>query len=56
MKLTAVEAEVLELIIKDYTTSEISAKLNVTSKMVSIYRRNMLLKLDVRNAFFEWRT
>ena len=51
MKLTAREAEVLELIIGDYTTAEIADKLNVTSEIVSAYKRNMLFKLDIRNVF-----
>lgn len=51
IKLTAVEAQVLELIIKDYKTSEISERLKVTSNLVRAYKRNLLMKLDIHNVF-----
>ncbi|MFD0989658.1 response regulator transcription factor [Mariniflexile jejuense] len=47
--LTRREKEVLELIVKEYTTEEIAEKLFVTSKTVEAHRSNLIQKLGVKN-------
>ncbi|MEX0968730.1 MAG: response regulator transcription factor [Bacteroidia bacterium] len=49
VELTSREKEVLELIAKEFTTSEIAAKLYLSAHTVETYRKNLLNKLDVRN-------
>ena len=48
-KLSKREKQVLNLIIEEHTTGEIAEKLFISSGTVETHRRNMLLKLDVRN-------
>lgn len=43
------EKEVLELILKEYTTGEIAEKLNIGFGTVETHRRNMLVKTGARN-------
>jgi DNA-binding NarL/FixJ family response regulator len=43
------ETEVLELICKQYTASEIAEKLFISSRTVDGHRNNLLLKLDCKN-------
>ncbi len=48
-KLTRREKEVLKLIIDEYTTDEISAKLFISSTTVISHRKNLLRKLNAKN-------
>ena len=43
------ELEILELIIKEYTTQEIAEKLFISSRTVDAHRRNLLQKTGARN-------
>lgn len=43
------EKEILELIMEEYTTQEISKKLFISFGTVETHRRNMLIKLGARN-------
>ena len=43
------EREVLSLIVKEYTTTEIADELNISLKTVESHRRSLLTKLNVRN-------
>lgn len=43
------EKEVLQLILKEYTTQEIAEKLFISFGTVETHRRNMLIKLGARN-------
>lgn len=47
--LTRREKQVLQLIVDEYTTSEIAEKLFIGFGTVETHRRNLLMKLDVRN-------
>ncbi|MDX1462058.1 MAG: response regulator transcription factor [Marinirhabdus sp.] len=47
--LTEREAEVLELICKQYKTSEIAKKLYISPRTVEVHRKNLLLKTGVKN-------
>lgn len=47
--LTRREKEVLELIVKEFTTEEIANQLFITSKTVEAHRSNLIQKLDVKN-------
>lgn len=47
--LTRREKEVLELIVKEYTTEEIATQLFITSKTVEAHRSNLIQKLEVKN-------
>ncbi len=49
IRLTNRETEVLDLIVKGLTTSEIAAQLFVSSTTAETHRKNLLRKLDVRN-------
>lgn len=49
-KLTSREKEILNLIIKEYTTDEIATALFVSSKTVESHRSNLLQKLGVKNS------
>lgn len=48
-RLSKREKQVLQLIMKELTTSEIADQLFISPGTVETHRRNMLLKLDVRN-------
>jgi len=48
-KLTRREKEVLQLIVDEYTTDEIAAKLFISSTTVISHRKNLLRKLSVKN-------
>ena len=43
------EREVLELIVREFTTPEIAEELNISLKTVESHRRSLLTKLNVRN-------
>jgi len=48
-KLTLREKEILDLIIKEFTTEEIATKLFVSTKTVESHRGNLIQKLGVKN-------
>jgi DNA-binding NarL/FixJ family response regulator len=48
-QLTKREKQVLQLIVAEYTTTEIAEKLNITFGTVETHRRNLLTKLGARN-------
>ncbi|MFK8004993.1 MAG: response regulator [Saprospiraceae bacterium] len=48
-KLTRREKEVLQLVVNEYTTDEIAAKLFVSSTTVISHRKNLLRKLNAKN-------
>jgi DNA-binding CsgD family transcriptional regulator len=43
------EVEILKLIISEYTTSEIAAKLSLSRETVKTHRRHLLFKCSARN-------
>ena len=43
------EAEILTLILKEYTTNEIAVELHLTSETIKSHRKNLLLKFGARN-------
>ena len=43
------ELEILRLIADEYTTDEIAQKLFISSHTAKTHRRNIILKLDVKN-------
>ncbi len=43
------EMEILRLIADEYTTEEIAEKLFISAHTAKTHRRNILLKLDVKN-------
>ena len=47
--LTRREKEVLELIVKEYTSEEIAEQLHITLKTVEAHRSNLIQKLEVKN-------
>lgn len=47
--LTEREIEVLKLIAREHSTSEIAKKLNVTAKTIETHRRNLYKKIKVKN-------
>jgi len=47
--LTNREREILEYISKEFTNKEIASKLFISPRTVDTHRRNLLLKLDVKN-------
>lgn len=49
-KLTVREKEILNLIIQEYTTEEIAAKIFVSAKTVESHRSNLIQKLGVKNS------
>lgn len=49
-KLTVREKEILSLIIKEFTTEEIAAKIFVSTKTVESHRSNLIQKLGVKNS------
>ena len=49
-KLTVREKEILELIIKEFTTEEIAEKIFVSIKTVESHRSNLMQKLAVKNS------
>ncbi len=48
-KLSVREREVLQMIAEGNTTVDIAAKLNVSRKTVETHRKNLMLKLDIKN-------
>lgn len=44
------EQEILQLIADEYRTEDIADKLYITHNTVQTHRRNLLVKLDVRNS------
>ena len=48
-KLTKREKEIINLIVNEFTTSEIAEKLFISEKTVETHRKNLLQKLNVRN-------
>ena len=48
-KLTVREKEILHLIIQEFTTEEIAAKIFVSTKTVESHRSNLIQKLGVKN-------
>ena len=49
VSLTCREKEILEYISKEYTNKEIASELFISRRTVDTHRRNLLLKLDVKN-------
>ncbi|MBL0012989.1 MAG: response regulator transcription factor [Flavobacterium sp.] len=49
-KLTIREKEILSLIIKEFTTEEIAAKIFISTKTVESHRSNLIQKLGVKNS------
>ncbi|WP_396186449.1 response regulator [Flavobacterium sp.] len=49
-KLTVREKEILNLIIQEFTTDEIAAKIFVSTKTVESHRSNLIQKLGVKNS------
>lgn len=49
-KLTSREKEILDLIIKEYTTEEIAGKIFISVKTVESHRSNLIQKLGVKNS------
>jgi len=49
-KLTVREKEILNLIIQEFTTEEIAAKIFVSTKTVESHRSNLIQKLGVKNS------
>jgi DNA-binding NarL/FixJ family response regulator len=49
VSLTNREKEILEYISKEFTNKEIASKLFISHRTVDTHRRNLLIKLDVRN-------
>lgn len=49
-KLTSREKEILELIIKEYTTEEMANKLFLSAKTIESHRSNLIQKLGVKNS------
>jgi len=48
-KLTAREKEVLHLLVHEYNTQEIAHLLYISAHTVTSHRKNLILKMDVRN-------
>ncbi len=48
-KLTIREIEILQLIMKEYTTTEIASKLHLSSEIIKTHRRHLMGKLQARN-------
>jgi len=48
-KISRREQEVLDLIVKEFTTQEIANQLFISLKTVESHRRSLLTKLNVRN-------
>lgn len=49
MRITHREIEVLQLIVQEYTSKEISAKLYVSTETVISHRKNLVQKLNAKN-------
>jgi DNA-binding NarL/FixJ family response regulator len=49
-KLTPREIEVIQLIADGFTDAEIADKLNISPKTASTHRKNILRKLNLKNA------
>lgn len=48
-RLTSRELEVLTLLSEEYSTKEIASKLNLSNSTIESHRRNLLIKMQVRN-------
>lgn len=48
-RLTAREQEVLYLLSQEYSTKEIATKLNLSNSTIESHRRNLLIKMQVKN-------
>ncbi len=48
-KLSTREIEILQLIMKEYTTTEIASKLHLSSETIKTHRRHLMGKLHARN-------
>lgn len=49
MRLTGREKEILQLIAYEHTTDEIARQLYLSRHTVITHRKNMMIKLDVKN-------
>jgi len=49
-KITRRELEVIKLIAKEYTTQEIADTLFVSTNTVATHKRNLFVKMDVKNS------
>jgi DNA-binding CsgD family transcriptional regulator len=47
--ITARELEILQLVVKEYTTREIGEKLFISNNTVDTHRKNIMRKLEVKN-------
>lgn len=48
-RLTARELEVLKLLSQEFSTKEIAQNLNLSSSTIESHRRNLLIKMQVKN-------
>lgn len=48
-RLTSRELEVLTLLSEEHSTKEIALKLNLSNSTIESHRRNLLIKMQVRN-------
>ncbi len=48
-KLTARELEILNLLSQEFSTKEIAQNLNLSCSTIESHRRNLLIKMQVRN-------
>ena len=48
-RLTSRELEVLTLLSNEFSTKEIALKLNLSNSTIESHRRNLLIKMQVRN-------
>lgn len=48
-RLTSREIEVLTLLSQEYSTKEIALKLNLSNSTIESHRRNLLIKMQVKN-------
>ena len=48
-RLTSRELEVLKLLSQEYSTKEIAKGLNLSSSTIESHRRNLLIKMQVKN-------
>ena len=48
-RLTSREIEVLNLLSQEYSTKEIATKLNLSNSTIESHRRNLLIKMQVKN-------
>ena len=48
-RLTSREVEVLNLLSQEYSTKEIAKELNLSNSTIETHRRNLLIKMQVKN-------